>query len=166
MNIFFTNKDYQICAKDHCKIHTRKMIVEYTQLLSTAHHILDGDKAIEGIYKATHKNHPCAIWVRSDRSAYKWVLWLATELCIIYEKASGKTHACEPKLWNLRVPPKNMTTTIHSVPPSCMPDEYKIAGDVEGSYKKYLNSKYKEWYGRDKPLDVSWYGDKPDWVDC
>lgn len=45
MNIFYTNENPRLAARDHCTIHTNKMIIEYTQLLSTAHHILEGDQA-------------------------------------------------------------------------------------------------------------------------
>jgi hypothetical protein len=67
MNIFYTNENPIIAAQDHCLVHQNKMIIEYAQLLSSAHHILDGEYAIDGIYKATHKNHPSAIWVRSGQ---------------------------------------------------------------------------------------------------
>lgn len=44
MNIFFTNPCPIVCANEHCIVHTRKMIIEYAQLLSTAHRLLDGEK--------------------------------------------------------------------------------------------------------------------------
>lgn len=42
MNIFYLHPDPSICAKYHVDKHCVKMIVEYAQLLSTAHRILDG----------------------------------------------------------------------------------------------------------------------------
>ena len=77
MNIFYLHKDPEISAKMHCDKHVVKMIIEYAQLMSTAHRILDGDeyegrtkigrrirrwkhpnKNIENtIYKASHINH-------------------------------------------------------------------------------------------------------------
>ena len=43
MNIFYLNRDTKICAQEHCDKHVVKMIVEYAQLMSTAHRILDGN---------------------------------------------------------------------------------------------------------------------------
>ena len=43
MNIFYLDKDPKIAAQMHCDKHCVKMILEYAQLLSTAHRILDED---------------------------------------------------------------------------------------------------------------------------
>ena len=42
MNIFYLHKDPQICAEQHLDKHCSKMLVEYAQLMSTAHRIIDG----------------------------------------------------------------------------------------------------------------------------
>jgi len=42
MNLFFLSRDPSICAQQHCDKHVVKMILEYAQLLSTAHRLLDG----------------------------------------------------------------------------------------------------------------------------
>lgn len=42
MNLFYLHHDPQLCAQSHCDKHVVKMIVEYAQLLSTAHRLLDG----------------------------------------------------------------------------------------------------------------------------
>ena len=42
MNIFYLDRDPVTCAKQHCDKHIVKMILEYAQLLSTAHRVLDG----------------------------------------------------------------------------------------------------------------------------
>lgn len=47
MNIFFLDLDPKTCAQYHCDKHVVKMIVEYGQLLSTAHRVLDGKQFIE-----------------------------------------------------------------------------------------------------------------------
>jgi len=100
MNIFFLDTDPKTAAQQHCDKHVVKMIIEYAQLLSTAHRILDGnlylDKTANGrnikrwrlddyresiLYKASHINHPSAIWAREDLSHYQWLWNLASELC-------------------------------------------------------------------------------------
>jgi hypothetical protein len=40
MNIFYLSDDPVQCAKWHCDQHVTKMILEYAQLLSTAHRVL------------------------------------------------------------------------------------------------------------------------------
>lgn len=42
MNVFYTNADPIQSAIEHCVVHTRKMIVEYCQLMATAKRMLDG----------------------------------------------------------------------------------------------------------------------------
>lgn len=44
MNIFVLDKDPFVAAELHCDKHVVKMIVEYAQLLSTAHRMLDGKR--------------------------------------------------------------------------------------------------------------------------
>ena len=41
MNIFKLADYPKQCAEDHCDKHIVKMILEYGQLLSTAHHVLE-----------------------------------------------------------------------------------------------------------------------------
>ena len=42
MNIFYLHEKPEVCAKMHCDKHVVKMIIEYAQMLSTAHRMLDG----------------------------------------------------------------------------------------------------------------------------
>ncbi len=42
MNIFYLDSDPRICAQMHNDKHCVKMILEYAQLLSTAHRVIDG----------------------------------------------------------------------------------------------------------------------------
>ena len=66
MNIFFLAIDPEECAKHHCDKHVVKMILELTQMLYTAHHILGTpkDSFIDGYYKPiSNPKHPTSIWV-------------------------------------------------------------------------------------------------------
>ena len=94
MNIFYLNKSFRQTAKDHCDKHVVKMILETAQLLSTAHRVLDGDEYADrvNLYKATHKNHPSAVWVRSNKEAYDWTYMLLVQLCKEYTKRYNKEH--------------------------------------------------------------------------
>ena len=56
-----------------CDKHVVKMIVESTQILSTCHHIYNS-KLKDKVYKKTHINHPCVIWVCNSKSNYNWLV--------------------------------------------------------------------------------------------
>jgi hypothetical protein len=78
MNIFYLHNDPKQCAEWHVDKHVSKMLVEYAQLMSTAHRVLDGEEYTaysknnrkvkrwrlsnpneeNTIYKACHVNHP------------------------------------------------------------------------------------------------------------
>lgn len=58
MNIFVLNRDPQIAAREHCDQHVRKMILEYAQMLSTAHRLLDGTMVTIKV-----NNRPKRLWL-------------------------------------------------------------------------------------------------------
>jgi len=164
MNVFYTNRCPIEAALDHNKVHQVKMIVEYAQLLSTAHFELDGN--VVG-YKPTHKNHPSAIWVRESIHHYNWVLHCAKHLCKLYTESTGKRHASESVLELLSVPPSAIPQGEFKEPPVAAPDAFKAIATwqcVEVAYQKYLVSKYEEWKQRDKPMKVEWSHRKPSWI--
>lgn len=140
MNIFYLSSDPVECAKWHYDKHVVKMILEYSQLLSTAHHLLDGTPSIE-CYKPTHKNHPSAVWVRERIENYQWLYELLKETCKEYTHRYGKVHATQQKgivdnLWN--VPYELLATKQSGVTkmPQCMPDEYKCDDSIM-AYRNY-----------------------------
>ena len=97
MNIFLLHENPTICAEMHCDKHVVKMVIEYAQLMSTAHRVLDGDlyedRTAAGrrikrwlhpnaqmentLYKASHINHPDGIWTRNSDANYRYLynLW-------------------------------------------------------------------------------------------
>ena len=98
----------------HVDKHCVKMILEYAQLLSTAHRILDGTQSVglsktgrkqtryvlpddreSMLYSATHINHPSAIWCRQSAQNYLWLTDLLNFLCAEYTYRYGKTHKIE-----------------------------------------------------------------------
>ena len=100
MNIFYLNHNPKTCAEMHNDSHCSKMIIEYAQLMSTAHRVLDGteyyDRTKNGrrikrwrldddvmettLYKASHINHPSGIWTRKSKQNYRWLYDMWTEL--------------------------------------------------------------------------------------
>ena len=136
MNIFFLDKDINLCAKYHCDAHVVKMILEYAQLLCTAHRLIDNNED-ETLYKATHKNHPCAVWVRQSSSNYEYLYNLFINLCNEYTIRYNKTHATDLRLREtLKHAPKNIMNGELTELPLCMPEEYKQE-DVVNSYRAY-----------------------------
>lgn len=174
MNIFFLHEDPELCAQMHNDKHVVKMILEYAQLLSTAHRILDG-KLVIGVsktgrkqslyvlpdnrdyilYNATHINHPSAKWTRNCSHNYTWLYSLFVYLLNEYTYRYGKIHATArlaPWLSNV---PKNIDKMTTWVPPwRAMPDDAKIGNDSLLSYRNYYNTYKKDistWKKREMP---------------
>ena len=179
MNIFYLDRDVTKCAEYHNDKHVVKMILEYAQLLSTAHRVIDGveyvDKTANGrsikrwrledntlekeLYKATHINHPSAVWVRQSNNNYNWLMCLFIELLREYTYRYGKIHATERLVYFLRKPSRNIPVSHLTQPTPAMPDEYKVPGDSLQSYRNYYigaKNNMAKWKNREIP---SWWKD-------
>jgi hypothetical protein len=176
MNIFYLHNNPRQCAEMHVDKHCVKMILEYAQLLSTAHRMLDGEEYIDStsgrkirrwrldnpklesmLFKASHINHPSAIWVRKTKHNYMWLAELLEELCGEYTYRYGKVHSVERSgLMQLLKNnfPDNLPDGTFTEPTPAMPDHHKIAGDSIQSYKNYyLGDKQRmfSWKNRPQP---------------
>lgn len=169
MNIFVLDTNPIVAAKYHHDRHCIKMILETAQLLSTAHRILDGHKNVGKrngrkytsypvdnlvhdslLYKATHINHPSAVWVRENSENYKWTYYLFRALLDEYTHRFEKQHKCESLDRVLSLQPKNIKYTSHRTEFAlAMPEEYK-SNDSVFSYRTYYNSA-KEYTKSGKP---------------
>jgi len=153
MNIFYLSDNPTLAAQYQCDKHVVKMILESAQLLCTAHRELDGNMCSDCIYKATHKNHPCAIWTRESIANYYWLYNHFAALCCEYTIRYGKVHTCETKLTSfLYKAPKNINISYDfTFPPQCMPDEYKHK-DTVTAYRQYyaLDKGNKDWFVYEK----------------
>ena len=159
MNIFYLSHNTKKCAQEHVDKHVVKMILEYAQLLSTAHRVLDPTPQNgELLYASTHANHPSAKWARSSKVAYEWLYSLFCELSNEYTYRYRKQHLTYSKLKDaLKLLPHNIEDTIWTPPTPAMPDECKVANDSLLSYRNYYNSGKQHlavWSKRDKP---TWY---------
>lgn len=176
MNIFYLHNDPRTCAEMHNDKHCVKMILEYAQLLSTAHRFLDGhpdqrlstsgrkktvyvlaDHRDTTLYSATHINHPSAIWVRQSYNNYFWLSELLIELCKEYTHRYGKVHKVERDglLNELLHAPKNINLSAPFTEPTpAMPDDVKVLGDSIASYRKYYiqnKAHLAKWKNRPVP---------------
>ena len=159
MNIFYLDPNTTKCAEYHVDRHCVKMIVEYAQLLSTAHRVLDGVEYVDTssgrkikrwklggsyediLYKATHINHPSAIWVRNSYDNYMWLRSLLYKLTKEYTYRYGKVHkVMHSGLYeSLSYAPINIKLGKFTEPTPAMPEEYIVSGDSIESYKNYYN---------------------------
>ena len=183
MNIFYLDKHVSRCAEMHNDKHTIKIILEYAQLLSTAHRVIDGvitqgtspsgrkrttyklaDHRESMLYSATHINHPSAIWVRQSLSNYMWLSHLLVELCHEYTYRYGKVHKCESiglVKCLLNNVPENIPNGPFTEPTPAMPDDVKVSGDSIASYRNYYiqnKTHLASWKGKVNSRPVpEWY---------
>ena len=140
MNIFYLSEDPKKAATMMYNKHVVKMILESAQLLCTAHLIADGPDA-NVPYKATHKNHPSAIWARESTSNYEWLYKHMLALGEEYTKRYGKIHLTILKCSGvLNKAPKNVTKAEFTPMPQCMPDQYKVDGNSVEAYWNYYEA--------------------------
>lgn len=175
MNIFYLDEDPRKAAKMHYDTHVRKMIVESAQILSTAHRVLDGEAVIklnsigsrmttwqlkdernDILYKSTHVNHPCSIWVRESVVNYKYLYDLFVALIEEFHFRFNKSHATERLIKPLKSLPKN----IPWVPAT----PFKLAVG-KGIVDEDPVIAYREYYAIDK-MDLCNYTkrDIPAWL--
>lgn len=153
MNIFYLDECPAEAARLQCDKHIVKMIVETAQLLSTAHAEIDGESPA---YKPTHKNHPSAVWVRSNTLCYRWAWQHLKALGEVYTARYGKIHkTIAEHLDTLEVYPAGLAYGAFTAPPQCMPDEFKRDNAVL-AYQLYYNAKADEWAAKGTPM--KWEG--------
>jgi hypothetical protein len=140
MNIFYLSEDPNEAAKYMYNKHVVKMILESAQLLCTAHIISDGEAA-DVPYKATHKNHPSAIWARESVSNYIWLYDHMIALGNEYTRRYGKKHLTILKCSGALCKAPNNITKVDLTPmPQCMPDQYKVPGNSVEAYWNYYEA--------------------------
>jgi len=178
MNLFYLHKDPVQSAEMHCDKHVVKMIIEYAQMLSTAHRMLDGKQYTDAssgrriqrwrldnsnmdgvLYKASHINHPSTRWVRENAIQYQYAYDMFTALCDEYTYRYGKVHLTDTKLRDLlNEVPNNITLGSYSEPPQCMPEDVKVQNDSISAYHKYYANYKKDfavWTDRPVPQFMS-----------
>jgi len=179
MNIFYLDHDVRKCAEMHNDKHVVKMILEYAQLLSTAHRILDGvlsvgvsasgrkktvyvlaDNRDTTLYSATHVNHPSAVWVRQSVPNYMWLAELLEMLCCEYTHRYGKVHKVErdglmQALKNQF--PTNLPDGPFTEPTPAMPEDVKVLREIHTDrYELDSLASYRNYYIQNKTHLANW----------
>jgi len=177
MNIFYLDKDPIKSAKHHCDQHCVKMIIEYAQLLSTAHRVLDGEEYYDrtannrrikrwrmsddimenGLMKASHVNHPSNKWLRKSKANYEWLFEMWCHLLDEYSHRYGKVHKCTERYEYLKNPPKNIPDRpfAFTFDDLAMPDDVKHSDPIRA---------YRDYYVQYKDRMAKWTSRSiPDW---
>jgi hypothetical protein len=179
MNIFYLDHDVRKCAEMHNDKHVVKMILEYAQLLSTAHRILDGvlsagvsasgrkktvyvlaDNRDTTLYSATHVNHPSAVWVRQSAANYMWLAELLEDCCKEYSHRYDKVHKVErdglmQALKNQF--PTNIPDGPFTEPTPAMPEDVKVLREVRTDrYELDSLASYRNYYRKNKQHLANW----------
>ncbi len=158
MNLFFLDENIKLCAQSHCNLHVNKMILEGAQLLASAHWVTnpEGTKDVPEMYRLTHKNHPCAVWVRQSINHYLYVLDLMDALNeeAQYRYGHRKIHLSITKAQSWPFP--RLPDIAFVPPPKCVHEDFKGIADTVEAYRAY--------YRRDKKDIATWTLRRPpDW---
>ena len=147
MNIFVTDPCPVKSAKFLDNKRLVKMCLESAQLLSTALNLSGG----KGVYKATHKNHPCSLWVKESLDNWIW-LWDHFEaLGKEYTKRYHRTHLALTKLVESDsleqafevLSDKGLTAFVNCAANKSLGISYKDYKDVHKAYREYLKDRWK-----------------------
>jgi len=157
MNIFVISKNPKENAMILDDLRLNKMILETAQLLSTTYRELWGE--VEGLYKSTHKNHPCTIWTREKQINFKWLYSYFVELHNEFKfRKERADHASFRKLNHIfKQKADKIEGDISNVEFTFNCTEYKDLPVFE-SYKYQLIHKWKNdikqptWQNRGQPL--------------
>ena len=184
MNIFYLDPNPKTCAEMHCDKHVVKMIIEYAQLMSTAHRVIDGteytDMTANGrrikrwrlndgreslLYKASHINHPSAIWCRENDQNYYWLYLMWNCLCEEYTYRYGKVHSCARLDPVLKYAPTNIRDGQFFAPTPAMPVDLKVMAENPVPGRKYDSLKsYHKYYIQEKVRFAKWKNRNiPEW---
>ena len=152
MNIFYVDYDIEKNVVYHCDRHVIKMILESAQLLCSVHHSVGSWQPY--MYKATHINHPDALWSRTSLENYAYLYSLAILLGEEYTYRYGKVHKSIEVVQQLPIP--DLPDLPFSHPPKCVHDDFKNIEDTVEAYRAY--------YKRDKAHFCTWkYREIPYW---
>lgn len=149
MNIFYLDRNIELCARYHVDSHVVKMILESTQMLCTVVNECGG----ESPYRSVHQKHPCTLWVGKSKSNFLWLQDLVHELNEEFRyRFSGRSHQCYDIAMNLDLPSDFPDLGV-TARPQCVPDSYKRDDPIDAYRLYYALSKshIHKWTGRKEP---------------
>ena len=154
VNIFRTSDDPVECAVSLADQHICKMPVETAQMLATA--LRERGVDVDGLYRSTHRLHPCTRWAGASRASALWLLSHGFALCDEYEARFGREHGSRGQL-------RLIAKLLHAIPdepqqppPICVPDHLR-AQPVHEAYRLTLVEKHRAWSVAGRP--ARWRGE-------
>jgi len=165
MNIFITSFNSKEAASHLDDLRLNKMILETAQLLSSAYRHFFGDDEL--LYKDTHFNHPCAIWVKKSIDNYSWLVSYFDDLKkekikrdeVIKKKSEIKPHKSWRDLFGLFNSQKSddykNKISLEFFDFNCT--DFKDEKDVRIAYQKQMVKKWEDdlrppkWTGANRP---------------
>jgi len=157
MNIFAIEGDettgeinWYESGRSQDNLRTVKMLLESTQLLSTALQL----NGMPGPYKPNHAKHPSTLWTAESASNWSCLMVHALALNEEYEERFNKNHKCYDRLieMNQTFDPKKFSNVNPTPLRLAMPDEFKSNNPVK-SYRDYYSTKEKMRYPKNKIPD-------------
>lgn len=140
MNIFFLDRDPVLAALYHNDVHVTKMVLETAQLLCTVQRYFGNDNRL--LYRPTHANHPCCLWLRESKGNYEWTYQLFLELAEQFNLRYGKQHASYIQLKDiLSIPPPELEEKGMTPVKLAMPDQYRQNDPVQAYRDYYMGEK-------------------------
>ena len=150
MNIFMLDDDPILCARYHCDEHISRSIMEYGQMLCTAHILRGGGNRV-----IKHDNqpvfimdetftHPCSQWTRSNGENYGWLRTVLKELHIQNKKRFGRESPYIDMLPQLDVTPRFIRQfQVRTPVPQILPTEFHRRDPVDAYRGYYVARKGK-----------------------
>lgn len=140
MNIFATSSNPYACAIALDDRRLIKMILETTQLLSTAMYFHESPYTPP--YKKTHEKHPCAKWARESDSNFNWLTSHLSDLSAEYTIRFNRIHKCAQFIDLFRdnypfIPSGWLTPFVNCTP-------FKTESNVHEAYRKSLRVKWEK----------------------
>jgi len=176
MNIFLTDSDPVKCAQALDDLRLNKMILETGQMMCTAyrhwHKHMDMPATFTDIYKPTHANHPCNVWLRKSFDNYLWGFEHFDALCQEKQWRTGKVHLTYEKLID-KLLPINMDGSEHgpiSFSFDCSNVDNMPSANVHAKYKQCLATKWTNdkrsptWTKRFMPVWIMRHNAIGQWV--
>lgn len=150
MNIFVLDEDPSVAATMACDKHVIKMILETAQMLCAAAIV----KGYTMPYGATHKHHPCTLWVGQSKANWDWLVEHGLALCSEYTLRYGKVHKSQRVIefardMSIEFDRQKLTPFAQAMPP-----QYKNECAVTA---------YRAYYMGEKARFATWKTQAPDW---
>lgn len=156
MNIFATDPDPIVCARNLDDKRVVKLTLEAAQLLCSSMHDRDGDAP----YKDIGRQCPWFIeWLRSDVN-YAWLHQHFCALTAEYNHRYDRIHKCTellPDLLLINVPDPRPDSFVNKAANKKKGVDLTAIDDVHNAYRLYLNVRWSTdiraplWTNRDKP---------------